>query len=84
MKINLVDDIDHVEKSGDAWPYYDKEKDCMRLVLACPRCGGISASAGSHKWDAQTQTYTPSIVHSVALGGCGWHGYIRNGEFVDA
>lgn len=23
----------------------------------------------------------PSILHDPAKGGCGWHGYLRNGVF---
>lgn len=28
----------------------------------------------------ETLTLKPSILRSRALGGCGWHGYITNGE----
>jgi hypothetical protein len=28
----------------------------------------------------ETLTLTPSILRSVEKGGCGWHGFITNGE----
>ena len=28
----------------------------------------------------ETLTLYPSILRSVEKGGCGWHGYIRNGQ----
>lgn len=30
----------------------------------------------------ETLTLTPSILRTPAKGGCGWHGYITNGEIV--
>lgn len=32
----------------------------------------------------ETLTLSPSILRSVAKGGCGWHGWIRNGEVLTA
>jgi hypothetical protein len=29
-----------------------------------------------------TLTITPSILRSKDLGGCGWHGFITNGEVI--
>jgi len=29
-------------------------------------------------------TLTPSILRNPAKGGCGWHGYITNGQIVNA
>lgn len=31
-----------------------------------------------------TLTLTPSILRSKEKGGCGWHGYIRDGSVVNA
>lgn len=32
----------------------------------------------------KTLTLTPSILRSRAKGGCGWHGFITNGEVTGA
>lgn len=53
----------------------------LQLILCCPGCGKTSGSAGSHVYDPITQSYHPSIVHNPTLGGCGYHGWLRNGIF---
>jgi hypothetical protein len=30
----------------------------------------------------ETLTLSPSILRSKERGGCGWHGYIKNGEVI--
>lgn len=30
----------------------------------------------------ETLTLTPSILRGTARGGCGWHGFITNGEVI--
>jgi hypothetical protein len=52
----------------------------LGLILCCPACG--KSASGTHQWDPDTQTLSPSIVHDVE--GCGWHGYLRNGKFSNA
>lgn len=47
------------------------------LIFRCPKCK--EATSGPHKLDVATLTLTPSIVHP-----CGYHGWLRNGEFSDA
>lgn len=50
---------------------------------------------GSEKWEQgpwwqrtgetfETLTLSPSILRDPKKGGCGWHGFIRNGEIVNA
>lgn len=48
------------------------------LILCCPNCG--KASGGSHVYNKETKTLSPSIVHD----GCGWHGHLTNGKFSNA
>lgn len=79
MKLNLVNDIDLLLNKGDAM--IDIKDGKKQLVICCPQCGQISASAGNHIYNEETQSYTPSIVHNKELGGCGWHGWLTNGEF---
>lgn len=32
----------------------------------------------------ETLTLSPSILRAPGKGGCGWHGWIRNGEVINA
>ena len=32
----------------------------------------------------ETLTLTPSILRSTEQGGCGWHGFVTNGQIVHA
>lgn len=50
------------------------------LILCCPCCGSVGASAGTHKYDVLTQSYSPSINNRC----CGWHGFLKNGKFINA
>lgn len=85
MKLNLVDDIDEVKKKGDArmviGTHSKTGAEILQLIICCPGCGRNSASRGNHIYDPETQSYHPSIVHDATLGGCGWHGWLKNGEF---
>ena len=55
------------------------------LILCCHKCGKASSSkTGGHKYNKETQSVTPSKVHNITLGGCGWHGWVTNGEITPA
>lgn len=84
MKLNLVDDVDDLKNRGDAVIYINPSlgKNWKQLSIVCPGCGKVSASAGKHKFNEVTKTYHPSIVHNKKLGGCGWHGWLKNGIFI--
>jgi hypothetical protein len=82
MKLNLVDNIDDIVNPGDASLYIGLNKR-LQLNICCPGCGRVSGSAGAHIFDPVTQSYTPSIIHNKDLGGCGWHGWLTNGEFTE-
>jgi len=77
MKTNRVDDPDLVLLPGD---YYVMGEN-IGILMCCPGCGKKSGPKGKWKVDIQTESVTPSIHHDPALGGCGWHGYLTNGEF---
>ncbi len=83
IALNLVEDIDKVLEKGDAVIVMGAENQ-KQLVMCCPQCGKRSGSAGNHVYDEATRSYSPSIVHNKDLGGCGWHGYLKNGRFVNA
>lgn len=82
MKANIVSDQEHLINRGDIFPITGNNG-LPQLAIVCPGCGKVSASAGKHIYDAQTVSYHPSIVHNKSKGGCGWHGWLRNGEFTN-
>lgn len=63
------------------------------LAIACPGCGRRSllplVSGYNCRWtvvsgdvrDPASLTLSPSIFHRAEDGGCGWHGYLKNGVF---
>ena len=85
MPLNLLpaEGDKYPEKPGDA--LLVKYPDHLGLVWCCPKCGEATATSNGHKhvYDPATQSLTPSIVHSAALGGCGWHGFLTNGIFTE-
>ncbi len=83
MKLNLVEDNNLLVNPGDALPVFNPTLGWTQLIIVCPGCGKISGSARKHKFNVETNTYTPSIVHDKNLGGCGWHGSLINGEFTE-
>jgi hypothetical protein len=80
MKARIVEDVDDLVNPGDILPVTGRGG-FPQLIIICPGCGQKSASAGNHKYDKETISYHPSIVHDTSLGGCGWHGWLTNGEF---
>lgn len=59
------------------------------VSLANPLDGGAPFEANRSLWtrtgeDFETLTLTPRIHSVVEKGGCGWHGWITNGEVTGA
>ncbi len=81
--LNLVYDHDLLINKGDALPYFNSQLGHTQLLIVCPGCGKTSGSSQKHKFNKTTLSYTPSIVHDKALGGCGWHGWLTNGVFSE-
>lgn len=57
----------------------------LYVPFANPLDGGPSLESGHPRWERtgdtfETLTLRPSILRSKEKGGCGWHGYITNGE----
>lgn len=90
----LAEDENRAEppQPGEAW-WYVNAKGERRLYYACPRnprgtCGvpilptKLPNGAG-WSWDGNEErpTLSPSVN---CVGGCGWHGWVRDGHLVGA
>lgn len=82
IKLNLVDSFDSLLNKGDGriFSYGDGRHG---LIIVCPQCGKVSGT-DKHIYNKETKSVTPSIIHAVELGGCGWHGFVMDGWFKDA
>ena len=82
-KLRLVEHMDQLEGKGDARVI--EYPDHIGLIWICPNCGKETATARGHKhiFNRKTNSLHPSIVHDITLGGCGWHGWLKNGIFYN-
>lgn len=73
---------------GPKGAFVDREPlDGSNWSLCCPGCGELGGPSPGATWrvvaggfdDVSTLTLEPSIH---CRGCCGWHGYLRAGEFV--
>ena len=81
MKAGVFEDHDAFEAAGAGAVMYLGGG----AIIKCPGCGKESAcderKGDNHpSWvmDRATNTWQPSVHHSK---GCGWHGYLRNGQW---
>lgn len=63
---------------------YDTDRCCILFNNPLDGGGKFDATAEGHYWTRVGETFealtlTPSIQR---VGGCGWHGFITNGEMV--
>jgi hypothetical protein len=82
VKLNLVENIDDVKNRADGMVVFYRTDNTYQLIWICPACG--QRTTGKHKYDKETKSLHPSIVHDLTLGGCGFHGWLTNGWFKDA
>lgn len=74
-------------KPGDA-RYWKAPDGAEGINFQCPcGCGSLlGVSFGNRGWtwngNREKPTVRPSILHS-SPGGCGWHGYLTDGQFVE-
>jgi hypothetical protein len=58
------------------------------VIGSQPRCQHEAEHRSCWEWtgtiEEGTLTATPSLLSPEASGGCGWHGFLRNGEMVPA
>jgi len=83
MKANICATFDDFEAADKGAIYYFDDGAANK----CPGCGKECFLAERHdnnhpSWeiDRATNTLSPSVNHNVE--GCGWHGWLRNGEWV--
>lgn len=66
---------------------HEEEHRCF-ILFRNPLDGGPSVVEGATpSWQREGDTFEtlstqPSILRNPARGGCGWHGYITNGEIL--
>ncbi len=60
--------------------YGDPNNAIIGIIFRCPGCSKLISINEGWKLDLSTMTVTPSILHDKKKGGCGWHGYLTNGE----
>lgn len=87
-KINAEKDIP--ENVGDIMEY-TLPTGHIHIVWICPNCKQRVTSVDrpenengkAHIYYPETISMTPSIVCNKEHGGCGWHGFLTNGEFKE-
>jgi len=96
MLKNLRLDTEWTQFTPEDYCITTKDDQPFGLLYKCPGCGslvGITVSDEHPRWNInfETLTATPSILHTRATpqetshgikGGCGWHGYLTNGELI--
>lgn len=73
------------DKDGNLVP----QKDKIGMIFDCP-CGCCVRPVvlfENNGWtrdcdDFEKMTISPSVYQPKEKGGCGWHGWVRNGEII--
>jgi hypothetical protein len=90
VKCSEIDGFENLKENEYAFLVtYSEGKNCS-IVYKCPGCNKaviITDKDSGHNnahWeiDFETLTAKPSIVHDKNKGGCGWHGYLTDGELA--
>lgn len=85
----IVEDIDKSTTPGSLEPRY-VDGELGGFAYRCPGCGqnswlpAMTDQKHPYSWLCTQEdpvTLSPSIHHTVKKGGCGWHGYLRDGVF---
>lgn len=88
MKARVVKEIDFQGEPGDIEFVEDRKGVLHSIIACCPRCAIPCVlpirTNPPHGWSwngsKESPTLQPSIHHNN--GSCGWHGYLKDGEFV--
>jgi len=91
MKAIKYTDFDDFRENGKAGAFMVMECDgeIHGIANKCPGCGYESflpvGEGPIPRWqydgNGDAPTLTPSVHHNETKGGCGWHGYLTNGEW---
>lgn len=76
MEAIRIDSGKDVSRPGE-YSVFSRADKSRGIIYCCPQCGEVSAGTDKHRYNGETESLTPSIVHA-----CGWHGWLRNGKFV--
>lgn len=83
----IVDFQDWSDFEKGDYCFYNYNEQLCGIHFRCPGCNEIIAidigyEPNQPKWkiNFETLTATPSILHMREGNGCGWHGYMTNGE----
>lgn len=92
--VRVVEDIDADSVAPGSIEVRGAGTDAGGYGYACVGCGRLSFLAigpenPQPRWlvtagdvaRPDTVSLSPSILHAVERGGCGWHGYLRAGRF---
>ena len=86
MNINIVDKIEGAPPGSVEFRHIDGK--LMGVAITCLGCGEeswIPADKDDKRgWELVSEdplTLKPSLHHDKKKGGCGWHGYIRDGKW---
>ena len=95
VPVRVVDDIDADDVQPGDIEVRGAGHDAGGYAFACPGCGSrswlaIGPDNPSPRWVVtagdvarpDTVTLSPSIFHTRERGGCGWHGWLRDGVLV--
>ena len=91
MNVVVVNDIDDATEPGSVEIRYQSANaqlgnGVVGLAICCPGCGNKSyLPVGDNRgWNLASEeplTITPSVFHTKEKGGCGWHGFLTDGEW---
>ena len=93
----LVDDVDDPGSPPGSFNYFvgSGSPDVIGMVFRCPcGCGDLSGiefdnvppkpPRDTHRWHWNGNRETPTLTPSLhKTDGCGWHGFLTNGEFLE-
>lgn len=83
MLTTLNNEADWVDLKSNEYAFFGKYQGdgLIGIVFKCPGCNEpIAVSKPIWNINFEKLTATPSIKHDKGKGGCGWHGYLTDGE----
>ena len=83
LPVTIVKDISEATEPGSIEPRHI-DGVLQGYAIRCPGCNNESwlPVRGKSGWVSISEdpiTINPSVFHTKEAGGCGWHGYLKNG-----